>query len=66
MKKYKVREYHKTGYNKGNLKQELFFDTLEQAKTYYKSVFVYNDFTLNPTIWEYNEKKECYIRLTGF
>ena len=41
MKKYKVREYHKTGANKGNTKRELYFDTLKEADEYYNSVFVY-------------------------
>ena len=43
MKKYKVREYHKTGANKGNTKRELYFDTLKEAYEYYNSVFVYNE-----------------------
>ena len=66
MKKYKVREYHKTGANKGNTKRELYFDTLKEADEYYNSVFVYNDFSLNPTVWEYDEKQNDYIKIAGY
>ena len=66
MKKYKVREYHKTGHNKGNLKQELFFDTLEQAEQYHNSVFVYSDFSLNPTVWKYNETENEWERIMNY
>lgn len=66
MKKYKVIEYYKTGINKGNRKRELYFDTLKETDEYYNSVFVYNDFSMNPTVWEYDEKKKDYTRLLGY
>lgn len=65
MKKYKVREYYRNGINEGKTKRELFFDTLEEAKAYYDSVFVYDDFSLNSTVWEYDENSEQYVRLFG-
>ena len=66
MNKYKVREYYRNGANKGSIKRELFFDRLEEAKAYYDSVFVYDDFSLNPTVWEYDENSKQYIRLFGY
>lgn len=48
---YKVREYHKTGIQKGNIKQETFFNSFKEAKSYYNAMFYYYDYSLNPTMW---------------
>ena len=48
----KLKFYHKTGVNKGNTDHEEFFQTLEELQSRYNDVFVYNDFSLNPTAWE--------------
>lgn len=50
---YKVREYYKTGLNKGDTKSERYFKTKEEADEYYNSVFVYDDYALNPTVWHF-------------
>ena len=49
---FKMRFYKKTGYDKGNLDHEEFFDTREQAEERYHEVYVEKDFALNPTVWE--------------
>lgn len=63
-KNFKVREYYRKGRKEGYLKKELYFETLEDAAAYYKSVFVYGDFGLNPTIWEL--KNNNWQRIEGF
>ena len=50
---YKLKFYHKTGVNKGNLNHEEFFQTLEELQSRYNDVFVYNDFSLIPTVWKH-------------
>ena len=64
-KRYKVRVYHLTGENKGNLKGELFFDSLKKADLAYRSLFAYELYSLNPTVWE-KEADETYTRLTEY
>lgn len=49
--KYALRHYYRTGANKGELERVEFFNTLEECKTAYEKVFVYDDYALNPTIW---------------
>lgn len=61
---YKVREYHKNGPDKGNVKNERFFQTLEEADDYYSSVFVYADYSLNPTVWHFQNSE--WNRLSGY
>lgn len=60
----KLRFYKKTGVCKGNTDHEEFFQNLEELKSRYKEVFVYDDFSLNPTAWE--ETKNGWKRITGF
>ena len=49
---FKLRFYKKAGYDKGNLDHEELFSTCEEAFSRYHEVFVYSDYSLNPTIWE--------------
>ncbi len=49
---FKLRFYHKTGVNKGNCSHEEFFSTKQEMLKRYNEVFVYEDFALNPTLWE--------------
>ena len=53
IRRFKLRFYKKTGYDKGNLDHEEFFFTKLEAFTRYNEVFVRSDYSLNPTIWEY-------------
>lgn len=50
--KYKLRIYYKSGVQKGNLKREEFFDSLEAMNTRYKELFKPREYALNPTAWE--------------
>lgn len=49
---YKLRFYKKTDCDAGNLLREEFFDTLENMKSRYNEVFIYELYVLNPTAWE--------------
>lgn len=62
---YKLRFYKKTGYDKGNLDHEEFFNTLEEATERFKEVFIKEDYALNPTVWE-QVTTNIYARLQGF
>ena len=64
--KFKARIYHKSGPNKANLKEEKFFNTFKETKAFYESVFVYNDFSLNPTLWKYNRITKQWNRILGY
>ena len=64
IKPYKVRMYYITGINKGNVKSEIFFDTKEEAITFYKNVFEHDLYGYNPTVWEYDSNKNDYIRIS--
>lgn len=66
MKTYKIREYYKTGTNKGNLKQELFFDTIDEVNEYYNAVFDYHAYSLNPTVWRWDKESSDYIRVPNY
>lgn len=60
---WKVREYHRNGYNKGNLKREIYFNNEKEARMYVDSVFIYEDYSLNPTLWNYRDgrwQRETY------
>ena len=61
---YKLKFYHKTGVNKGNLNHEEFFQTLEELQSRYRDVFVYNDFALNPTAWKHTSNG--WERIAGY
>lgn len=65
MKRFKLRFYHKSGGDKGCLSHEEFFDTLEQLNDRYEKVFVYLDFSLNPTAWELGSNNEWH-RIYGY
>ena len=59
---FKLRFYKKVGVDKGNLDREEFFDTKMEAFARYNEVFVYSDYSLNPTIWQFTagEWKRIY------
>jgi hypothetical protein len=59
---WKVREYHKNGINKGNLKREIYFDSGKEARMYVESVFDSKDYALNPTLW--NDRNGHWVRET--
>lgn len=63
-KNFKLRFYHKTGADKGNLWKEEFFYTLEEMISRYDEVFVYKDYSLNPTAWMYDNNR--WMRLSGY
>lgn len=50
--RYKLRIYYKSGSQKGNLKREEFFDSLEAMQKRYKELFNTKEYALNPTTWE--------------
>lgn len=50
--KYKLRIYFKSGAQKGNLKREEFFDSLDAMQQRYKELFKPREYALNPTAWE--------------
>ena len=49
---YKLRIYYKSGAQKGNLKREEFFDSLDAMNTRYRELFKPKEYSLNPTAWE--------------
>lgn len=46
---YKLRIYYKSGAQKGNLKREEFFDSLDAMNKRYREP---KEYALNPTAWE--------------
>lgn len=48
---YKLRIYYKSGAQKGNLKREEFFDSLDAMNKRYRELFK-KEYALNPTAWE--------------
>ena len=64
MTKYKIRQYHTKGKNKGNLKNEFFFDNKENALNIYNCLYSNNLKAYNPTFWEYDENKKDYFRVS--
>lgn len=63
--KYKLRFYHISGPNKGNLRKEKFFRTLQEADCEYNLRFKHRLYTLNPTVWEKQEDGD-YRRIEGY
>lgn len=61
---YKLRIYKLSGSDKGNLDHEEFFSKKEAMETRYDELFVYENYSLNPTAWE-NVDGE-WKRLEGF
>ena len=49
---FKLRIYKLSGAYKGNLDHEEFFSTREEMETRYNELFVYENYSLNPTAWE--------------
>lgn len=49
---YELRIYKLSGADKGNLDHEEFFSTREEMEARYKELFVYKNYSLNPTAWE--------------
>ena len=49
---YKLRIYYKSGAQKGNLKREEFFDSLDAMNKRYRGLFKPKEYALNPTAWE--------------
>lgn len=49
---YKLRIYYKSGVQKGNLKREEFFDSLDAMNKRYRELFKPKEYALNPTAWE--------------
>lgn len=50
--RYKLRIYFKSGAQKGNLKREEFFDSLDAMNKRYRELFKPKEYALNPTAWE--------------
>lgn len=50
--RYKLRIYFKSGAQKGNLKREEFFDSLDAMNKRYRELFKLREYALNPTAWE--------------
>ena len=61
---YKLRIYKLSGADKGNLDHEEFFSTKEAMEVRYNELFMYGNYSLNPTAWE-NVGGE-WKRLEGF
>lgn len=61
---YKLRIYKSSGSDKGNLDHEEFFSKREEMETRYDELFVYENYSLNPTALE-NVDGE-WKRLEGF
>lgn len=49
---YKLRIYYKSGAQKGNLKREEFFDSLDAINKRYRELFKPREYALNPTAWK--------------
>ena len=61
---YKLRIYKLSGTNKGNLDHEEFFETKEDMNKRYNELFVYSNYSFNPTAWEMTENG--WERLEGY
>ena len=61
---YKLRIYKLSGVDEGNLDHEEFFSKKEEMETRYDELFVYENYSLNPTAWG-NVDGE-WKRLEGF
>ena len=49
---YKLRISYTSGAQKGNLKREEFFDSLDAMNKRYRELFRPKEYALNPTAWE--------------
>lgn len=64
---FKLRLYHETGSNKGNLKEEKFFDTFEELHTFYMTYTKGDPFgCVAPTAWIYNKINNHWYRIQGY
>lgn len=64
---FKLRIYVLNGWNKGNLDHEEYFDTFAEARERYDELFVLDNYSLNPTMWEAeNEDRTNWNRVRGF
>lgn len=64
---FKLRIYILTGWNKGNLDHEEYFDTFAEARERYDELFVLDNYSLNPTMWEAeDENRTEWTRIKGF
>ena len=61
---FKLRIYKLSGADKGNIDHEEFFSTREEIEARYNELFMYENYSLNPTAWE-NVDGE-WKRLEGF
>ena len=61
---YKVRIYKLSGADRGNLDHEEFFSKREGMEARYNELFVYENYSLNPTAWKNVDGK--WKRLEGF
>ena len=61
---YKLRIYKLSGVDEGNLDHEEFFSKKEEMETRYDELFVYENYSLNPTAWEKIDGE--WKRLEGF
>ena len=52
---FKLRFYWKKGKNKGNVRTEEHFETLEELAMRYTKMFRREDYSLNPTAWFFSE-----------
>ena len=64
MSNFKLKIYHLSGSEKGNLDHEEVFQTREEMEKRYNALFQYNLYGLNPTAWQRMGK--TWIRLAGF
>ena len=63
-KMFKLRIYHTEGSSKGNLKNEEYFENMQDLNRRYGELFQYQSYSLNPTAWEKKEGK--WERLSGY
>lgn len=63
--KYKLRIYHTSGSEKGNLEHEEFFDNLYSLKKRYDELFKRELYALNPTAWKRVGENE-WERIQGY
>ena len=61
---YKLRIYKLSGADKGNLDHEEFFSKRKGMEARYNELFVYENYSLNPTAWKNVDGK--WKRLEGF
>ena len=64
MPRFKLRFYKVSGFDKGNLDHEEFFETYEEMDKRSNEVFAYNRFSYNPTAWDTVEGE--WKRLEGY